>query len=743
MNIRDFPLFRGSAKFRWLAGSAVLLAFMLAFAVFSATKTPQISASDTGWTTSGNAWTRGGWYPTTEKTKGTLAERGPVPWASWSGSDANTGTLTSPVFPCPRLIGFAVSGYPTKEHGASISLHSLEDGRNLTLRIRNNVGETWQDVSFLLPPDLWGKRVQLKLTDSSKALQGWFGITTPYSMPLASGLTGLVPTLGVLADTLIRGLLLLLIGVPLAIAAFRRFIFPPWSFPIFVALCTSIVGTIIFYAYLASAQAGTLLAIADLIFMSALAYRYRKDSQLVDADTAIPIAIAAIYVCAAMAFAAVNATSSPWDTLAEHRFFSNSLPPDDQIPHMFAERLYSGLSPRHLIGDWLSSDRPPLQTGLVLSQWFSTVPAMRSLDYQAIGTCAQGFAILGVWALFRAGGLDIRRAAACTICTTLSGFFLINTVYVWPKLLPAGLFLGGFALILDLVLHRDQALTRERAVAAAIFVSVAATAHAGVLFALPAFAILWLIAPNLRSAHRALGASLLAFVLVSLPWSAYQRFYEPPGDRLAKWHLAGVISIDDRTFSQALRDSYSSAGLETVLQNKIANAQVLANFSTLLSPAPSSLITGDFFTVLNALGFLNVGWLFLPFAKRYRTFVTVCLAGAGLAIFCWTLAMFGPATTVIHQGSYATQLLLTAGLVAALAACGTSVLSLSIAVMLIRLLWVYFFGPSQDAGDHDISSLPNLSAAGLSLLCFVCLAAGAIFYQSRRQALKAPPTLGT
>ena len=40
-----------------------------------------------------------------------------------------------------------------------------------------------------------------------------------------------------------------------------------------------------------------------------------------------------------------------------------------------------------------------------------------------------------------------------------------------------------------------------------------------------------------------LAGGLLALVLYA-PWLAYQRLYDPPGDRLLKWHLAGVTEVE-------------------------------------------------------------------------------------------------------------------------------------------------------------------------------------------------------
>ncbi|WP_225852883.1 hypothetical protein, partial [Haemophilus parainfluenzae] len=57
------------------------------------------------------------------------------------------------------------------------------------------------------------------------------------------------------------------------------------------------------------------------------------------------------------------------NVIANTRFLpGGSLPPDNILPYLFAERLYHGIDPRPLLGEWQSSDRPPLQAGLLLLQ---------------------------------------------------------------------------------------------------------------------------------------------------------------------------------------------------------------------------------------------------------------------------------------------------------------------------------------------------------------------------------------
>ncbi|WP_457395555.1 hypothetical protein, partial [Roseateles sp. P5_E1] len=42
-----------------------------------------------------------------------------------------------------------------------------------------------------------------------------------------------------------------------------------------------------------------------------------------------------------------------------------------------------------------------------------------------------------------------------------------------------------------------------------------------------------------------------------MPWIAYQRFIDPPGDRLIKWHFAGKVPPGTESALHALVDAYS------------------------------------------------------------------------------------------------------------------------------------------------------------------------------------------
>ena len=55
------------------------------------------------------------------------------------------------------------------------------------------------------------------------------------------------------------------------------------------------------------------------------------------------------------------------------------------------------------------------------------------------------------------------------------------------------------------------------------------------------------------------------------PWIAYQRLVDPPSDRLLKWHLAGVIDVDPRSFPQAAVEEYRRIGWRVAMAARRSN----------------------------------------------------------------------------------------------------------------------------------------------------------------------------
>jgi hypothetical protein len=231
--------------------------------------------------------------------------------------------------------------------------------------------------------------------------------------------------------------------------------------------------------------------------------------------------------------------------------------PDSAMPSLALKRLVDhDLS---LMWGWQVSDRPPLQSGFInlLSPF-----GRGEFDHLLVGVVCQGLAIPGAYLLLRALRVDPRRSIAALALFATSGFFLMNGFFTWPKLISFGYLAAAAAL----VFCRDQD-GRRNALLAGVLAGFGCLAHGGGAFALLGM----LIVAICGSARRRIPWMMAAFLLTVLPWVLFTKLIDPPGDRLGKWHLAGIVTPDARGLGQTVIDSYRSRTLEQVAADKLRN----------------------------------------------------------------------------------------------------------------------------------------------------------------------------
>jgi hypothetical protein len=347
--------------------------------------------------------------------------------------------------------------------------------------------------------------------------------------------------------------------------------------------------------------------------------------------------------------------------LPRNRYF-NGMPPDNGIPQFYAERLWRGMDVRERFEDWLSSDRPPLQVG-----WDCLFGGPVSLITGDFDTCAQyagiWFQLLWIaagWGWLRRVGLDSRGSAAVMVAVSATGLFAFNTVFVWPKMAAGGLLLVAYTLWFE-----DEGSKRLFALGG-ICAALAFLAHGGV-----AFACLGLIPLVWRRAGRVGAAAWYhagtAFALTVLPWFCYQRFYDPPGNRLLKMHLAGVTPLDSRSFGTALVAAFERVGWRQWLQNRSVNFTTMTGGSLLgkitFSSDTFGLRVGESRFLWYSLGWWGI-WgavLLVPliFSRgRFWDSARRALLWIGLSLVVWGLLIFNPGAAINHQGTYLFQLMI-------------------------------------------------------------------------------------
>ncbi len=445
--------------------------------------------------------------------------------------------------------------------------------------------------------------------------------------------------------------------------------------PLMSVAMLAAAGYVLFWIWFASPAVGAAVSWAVVLAGCWLCFQRRSDAWR-NRWTHLPLALATLVGFAYLLLLFAYPAQSVAKTAATR--FAAGMPCDNETADTLAQRLANHERVKPFFLEWLSSDRPPLQSGWDLLWW----PPLRAIgiDFstgaQISGVWLQLSWVSALWAIAQTLGLRRSGAVAVILGTSVLGLVMFNTVYVWPKLSAAAFLIGAAVLALSM---RGNSTVTERWPYAAIgaLIALACLSHGAA-----AFAVLGLVgfAPWLRHQWRRWLIAGGVCVMLVLPWLAYQRFYDPPGNRLLKWHLAGVVPIDDRTLLQALRDQYREVGIRGALQTRLGNLrlQTEADWAHLLRPESSQLrrYREVSFYLRSAGIYLGTGivaWLLILVRRKITTAIDIATAG-GLLMwalatwFIWLALMFQPNSTLAHQGSYVVPLVLYGLLLTAIVA---------------------------------------------------------------------------
>jgi hypothetical protein len=515
--------------------------------------------------------------------------------------------------------------------------------------------------------------------------------------------------------------------LPPALRLSRAANLPSWTAPILALTLTALVSYVSFWCWFVDPQLGRAFTVIALLSGVALAVRFRA-LLTPDPDLITPIGAVVVLSLLYTAILAFNCIG-PLQTLPNDRF---GLPGDNGLPQLFAEKIAMGDDPRVLIPEWLSSDRPPVQTGMLLFLRPVFPPDVWSdFGSTVIGLVIQLGWVPAVWMLLRGSGLTVSRTAVATCLIAASGFVYVNSIFTWPKLIAAALALFAVSLVRTSYVERRPLNTIELGIAI-VAGALGFLCHAGVAFTLIPLGI-FMIARRWRpSCTHVLRLVAVAALLIT-PWTLYQQVYDPPGDRLLKWHIGGDAKFDPLSFGEALRLDYQAAGVGGTIENKIGNVKtVLPIFSSWaswfpLSSASAAESVSDQFVFCNSVGFTSVG-LVLWLASRMRMgrfpplSRSVAFLGGILlsSVLVWCAILFGPADTISHQGSYANNLILLA--LAALATVVASRLGsfivLGYGIVCFALTFVVFGGDQTGYNGDAVALL----CAAIALAIMLALA---------------------
>jgi hypothetical protein len=428
--------------------------------------------------------------------------------------------------------------------------------------------------------------------------------------------------------------------------------------------------------------------------------------------------------------------------------FSGQLPSDNDIPRYFAEwfATHGHQHPPEYPGEWLFSDRPPLQVGYVLAQrgFFHTE---HGLHYQIICVIEQCLWIPAMWAVLIAVPLRRLTRSLAMLAAMLSDIAIVHGFFVWPKLIAAAFLLAALAVILSPEWRNDR---RDWRVAVLIggLLGLSMLSHGSSVFGVVPLVIF--AAFRGIPSWRWIAAAIAGLLLFYVPWSAYQHWADPPGNRLLKWQLGGETEINSEGTLEAIENGYSQEGFSGTVDLKEENFEEMAGWPRTKNEleagvdeleagkpglALANLRWDRFFSLLPFLGLALLGPIAMIIAwltKKKRDpegwrnpdewrFSLLCFAFFAIACVTWGLLLFGTpdARTTIHVGSLAVPLL---GLVGCIVGMRSVYPRLGTALAIVNsVLVLLIYAPSLTPPEGTSYSSLNglLTAAALAGIAWV------------------------
>jgi hypothetical protein len=424
--------------------------------------------------------------------------------------------------------------------------------------------------------------------------------------------------------------------------------------------------------------------------------------------------------------------------------FSGQLPSDNDIPRYFTEwfATHGHQNPPPLYPpDWLMSDRPPLQVGYALSQR-GFMPTEHVLHYEILCVGVQSLWIVAMWAVLLAAKLRPLTRGLAMSAAMFSDIAILHGFFVWPKLIAAAFLLAALAIVISPAWSRDRHDLRMGALIGALL-ALSMLSHGSSVFGVIPLALLavWRGLPSWRW----LATAAIALLALMVPWTAYQHYADPPGNRLLKWQLGGDTTLDAKGTVEAIEDGYDEAGLGGTVQYKSENFGEIVGwprakndfegFVDDIEAGKPGLAAGAvrdtrFFSLLPFVGVLLIALpaMLLGWRRRGREedewrFAWLCFGFFALACLAWGLLLFGTpdSRATIHVGSLAVPLLGVVGCVAGLRsvfprfAIGLVVLN----ILCVLALYTPALTPEPGSSYSLITALLTaISLVGFALLAF-------------------------
>jgi len=649
---------------------------------------------------------------------------------------ATPGRAVSPPFDAAVPFLLPIVGYPI-EPGNFIGIECVNSKERRAVAT-GNPHETWVARLVVLPAGWCSSQVRVVAESSSTTR--YVGVGTPFTPSRADHWLGKLPSLIFLHAA---GFL----PIAFLFAAGTLIGHSRWPAIARIAAGAAVgcaVGYGAFFAAFLGSDAATVFSL--LVLLVTVAAFSLRSAWLSGTDRAAGLRTIAAWYFLSLALGLLVAGASlgagPWDPA--YVFSPARWSTDHLLPVFVAEGFFRGDDIRSILGGgWKVSDRPPLQAGLYLLArplWSALIPidalpASLGLAYGFAGIIIQTGALLAIFAFIR-GSLerlhgDWRWPTAVALFTP---FFLFNTVYTWPKLLSAGLAILAVNLLLRREAYGAVLGSARILLLAGMLFGFALLSHSSVAFGLIVLPLLFRITSG-RWRLRELAVCAVVAVSLWIPWAAWQAAYDPPGNALTKFALAGTFDFENpgRSLGSVVLQRYGSLTLEQWLSTR---SFALLTFLGAVTTEPIGWLASgsdgvfgrfrlrDFLYVVPCLGLMLVPLVFIarPGGRNERRGALrdfglgcLCAGAAGLlgnALITWSLH-------IQHHQSYLSVALLyaaaAAGLLLMPSRLRAIVASLSVGYTAVVWIWSPLALHAGDAALLFAAALSGSAAVALLL----------------------------
>ena len=361
---------------------------------------------------------------------------------------------------------------------------------------------------------------------------------------------------------------------------------------------------------------------------------------------------------------------------------------DNRLPALAFGELVYGRYPIPLVDDWLISDRPPLQTGLMLlfSGAVSTSISERIGSEFALSIFAQSLFFVGTISLLYSLAIPKRFHAFVLLVTSVSGVVIVNSFFTWPKLFGTGVALAAIAALVEIVRSDEQKFWRYFICGALVAFSLLThTSHAFAMIGLILTMCLYILRSQERRRNLISFFSVLMVTgVIYLTWVIFQRTFDPPGDRLAKWHFAGIKEITPIGTIPSILEQYEKLTFFQWIGYKVQNFERLIfpvwdkgdfsltsqtnSNSKLVSPwnfgesfSDYWITAGEVVLLVAIMPAIYWGLINLVYRRfhspsdgitpQLKKFNVSALYSLIFGVFMWAILIFLPGTTYVFHGS--------------------------------------------------------------------------------------------